>query len=100
MQKRLSLKALYLALTVLVLCVGSASAQNPSMRGPQFKVKLYSGAAILPYFTTGFKDAHITSFPGGIFGRTEERLGLPLSQGTSESIRFGGLVGLEISNLG
>lgn len=100
MQKRLSSKALYLALTVLVLCVGSASAQNPNMRGPLFKVKVYSGAAILPYFTTGFKDAHITSFPGGLFGRTEERLGLPLSQGTSESIRFGGLLGLEVSNLG
>ncbi len=100
MRKQLSLKAIYLALTILVLAAGQVSAQSPSMRGPQFKIKLYSGASILPYFTSGFRDAHITSFPGGFFGRAEERLSVPLSQGTSESIRFGGLLGLEVSNLG
>jgi hypothetical protein len=100
MRKQLSLKTIYLALTILVLAAGSVSAQSPSMRGPLFKIKVYSGASILPYFTSGLRDVHITSFPGGFFGRAEERLAVPLSQGTSESIRFGGLLGLEVSNLG
>lgn len=99
MQTRPFLKALYLALAVLVLGIGSASAQSP-MRGPLLKFKVYSGASILPYFTSGFKDVHITSFPGGFFGHAEERLSVPLSQGISESVRFGGLLGLEVSNLG
>jgi hypothetical protein len=100
MRQSFSLRAIYLTLTVLVLVTGSALAQSPSMRGPLFKIKVYSGASILPYFTSGLRDAHITSFPGGFFGRAEERLAVPLSEGISENVRFGGLLGLEVSNLG
>jgi hypothetical protein len=74
MRKQLSLKAIYLALTILVLAAGHVSAQSPSMRGPQFKIKVYSGASILPYFTSGLRDVHITSFPADFLAELKNAL--------------------------
>jgi hypothetical protein len=101
MKNLLSVRVLALALCIAASFADIASAQSPYSPKPQFSVKIYSGASVLPYFATGFKDAHITEFPEiPFFSSNEGRLSLPLSQGASSGIRLGGLLGLEVSNLG
>jgi hypothetical protein len=102
MKNRLSVKVLALALCIAALYASNASAQSPYGPRPQYNIRAYSGLSITPYFTTNFTDAHITqSSPAlGPIGPNESRVAAPLSQGASEGIRLGGMLGFELMNLG